>query len=522
MRGLHGAERRRLHLRYGAHLGVELGLQVSARPLMKLTGLALLLVFAAVDAAWAQPQVTRGGGLKKRQYQTYAAMTLYVDPTGSDSNACTSSGTDACLTLQGAINKIPPNIHHIITINVAAGTYASTVRIAGFSFTPASGTFAQILLEGAALGNITPATGSATGTISTISATANPLPVITDSSGTWTTNNLRGYFLVMTSGAQAGQAQAIVANTATTITTTVWVSTAPIAGSTFSIQAPTSFIGALTASTLTGTGTVRLARLEATSASTAVTGTSIGSGLSLTAPLSRAVPSGSGTGFRSTNSPAWQGASLTGVTDAPLVAMALGASGVAFTATNVPSGSLGNGRGYAIGGLYGAAVTYSPAWAPSQGWSWVFETTSSTANAAYFHNVGAWDLSGNTNSSLSFRCPSGSTGYGLALTGASRIFVYNLESTNCGTGFHLGVWSPVFEPPNGGQALTAYTSLRCTNTTTCLLLSRGARVNLRAAPTFTGVTTEYSLDGTTLTESFFSTLSPARAEGSLGSVLERQ
>lgn len=71
----------------------------------------LLLVLWALSV-FAQPTITRGGGLKKRAYQTYGAMTLYVDPSGSDSNAYTSSGTDACATLHGAMGKVPRFVRH--------------------------------------------------------------------------------------------------------------------------------------------------------------------------------------------------------------------------------------------------------------------------------------------------------------------------------------------------------------------------------------------------------------------------
>src|SRR5689334_6787266 len=55
---------------------------------------------------------------------TSAAASLYVDPTGSDSNACAASGASACLTLQGAINKLPKYHRHGATINLAAGSFA--------------------------------------------------------------------------------------------------------------------------------------------------------------------------------------------------------------------------------------------------------------------------------------------------------------------------------------------------------------------------------------------------------------
>ena len=59
------------------------------------TKLILLLLLLFASAAAAQPQMTRGGALKRRAYQTYSTITLYVDPTGSNENPCTSSAIDS-------------------------------------------------------------------------------------------------------------------------------------------------------------------------------------------------------------------------------------------------------------------------------------------------------------------------------------------------------------------------------------------------------------------------------------------
>jgi len=69
---------------------------------------------------------------------TTADLTYYVNAsTGSDSNSGLSAGT-ALLTIMAAINKIPSVVNHVVTINVAAGTYAETVVVNGFT---GSGTF---------------------------------------------------------------------------------------------------------------------------------------------------------------------------------------------------------------------------------------------------------------------------------------------------------------------------------------------------------------------------------------------
>lgn len=65
---------------------------------------------------------------------TIAALTLYVDAAlGDDANTGLAAGAGYALkTIQAAINKIPQIVNHMVTINVAAGTYAETISIRGF------------------------------------------------------------------------------------------------------------------------------------------------------------------------------------------------------------------------------------------------------------------------------------------------------------------------------------------------------------------------------------------------------
>jgi hypothetical protein len=59
-------------------------------------------------------------------------MTLYVDPTGTDDAAHgTGTGTNAFLTVQYAVNTIPPIYGGNIVINVAAGTFNENVVVNG-------------------------------------------------------------------------------------------------------------------------------------------------------------------------------------------------------------------------------------------------------------------------------------------------------------------------------------------------------------------------------------------------------
>lgn len=164
---------------------------------------------------------------------TTAVGTFYVDPTGNDTNACTSAGTGACLTVGGALAKLPTAIQHAQTINVAAGTYTEGIDVN-------KQMSANVNITGPALTNVTPTTGTATGALTSVELTT---PVtLTDSLQTWTINNFTGRFMVMTSGAANGQARAIAVNTATSITLASPFTATVAAADTYAIQTPAVII----------------------------------------------------------------------------------------------------------------------------------------------------------------------------------------------------------------------------------------------------------------------------------------
>jgi hypothetical protein len=67
-------------------------------------------------------------------HATTANITYYVRTDGDDSNTgLINSAAGAFLTIQHAIDILPQTINHTIGINVAAGTYAETITIAGFN-----------------------------------------------------------------------------------------------------------------------------------------------------------------------------------------------------------------------------------------------------------------------------------------------------------------------------------------------------------------------------------------------------
>ncbi len=208
------------------------------------TILTLLLVAGSVFAQTSETtRISKGDLLKQRQYQTNADLVFYVDPLGADANQCTSTGTGACLTIQGALNKAPKLLRHRVTVNVAAGNYAG-FTITGFTIDPSiQRATAGILIEGT-LGNVTPATGSATGTATAGTAGSGTTQgTLTDGAATWTVNDaaMVGKLITITGGTGSGTVRVICSNTATVITVCgTW--TAPTGTSTYALQAPTSII----------------------------------------------------------------------------------------------------------------------------------------------------------------------------------------------------------------------------------------------------------------------------------------
>lgn len=178
--------------------------------------------------------------------ETTADLQLYVDPSGSDSNACTSTGASACLTIQGALNKSPRFLKHRVTVNVAAGNYAGFL-VSGFTVDASTQkATAGILIDGV-LANVTPTTGTATGTATGGTAgSTTTFGTLVAAAQTWTINNLRGRLVVISSGTGSGQTKVITANTATTLTIAgTW--TAPDATSVYAIQSPSAIVTSTTA-----------------------------------------------------------------------------------------------------------------------------------------------------------------------------------------------------------------------------------------------------------------------------------
>lgn len=241
---------------------------------MRLGGLLALVVWAWLPAhAQGAAQggsgvgsntVKRGNFLKPEQYATQAAQTLFVDGVaGSDSTTCTSTGAGACATIAGAVNKLPKLIRHPVTITIAAGNYTG-VNLFDFQWDPADLSAGAYISFVGSQTNFSPATGTATGTVTSVgggtySTTAGTLTCINDTGQSWTADDLAGRLLSLTGGTGVGQIFPIYSNTATRVCVTGIFSPLPIAGTTYAIITPAVVVN-------TGVNQPRLAGVSVTTA----------------------------------------------------------------------------------------------------------------------------------------------------------------------------------------------------------------------------------------------------------------
>lgn len=430
--------------------------------------LTLLLTLVA-DLAVAQDSVTRGDALRRREYQTYSTLTYYVDPTGADTNACTASGTAACATVTGALNKVPLHLNNNVTINVANGTYTDTVVISNFSFRGASTVTLSIT---GSLTGFTVATGTNTGSITAFSDqpdTGSSLGTLTDSGQSWTVNDLKGRFIEITSGAQSGAVRPIINNTATAVSFAGSFATDPIIGVTYRISTPGavwSSGGVSSVSGLLGRGTFTLSGIDQTVALTfsnnLLNNIQLGNSRIVTA---------SGAGLNLTAS------RLTVPLSTPIYVFA-NSNAPALNVLPVPT-SASFGGTLVFGNVYlRSAGTTQAALSMTEG-----SATLSSGGTIYLEGPYGMALNGagfmastSTRTSIIMDC--GSSTAGIYLDGAtsgranipSRINVYNTYFINCPTAFSLS---------NGARG----------------------RVGSGGTKTFSGVTNQVTLDGTVYTYS---------------------
>ncbi len=204
----------------------------------------------AIVLMMALAQQPVGNYLPRTEFQTYSAKTFYVGlDGGSDSNNCTSVATP-CLTPHAVVAKLPRFLRHSVTVNVAAGdggawNFATPLTFDGFEM--ADGV--SIAFQGDTnWQTVTPPTGSASGTLTSVTALSFPNRyILTDSAQSWPAYGytadsvrMRGDFVCFTSGAAAGTKYPIVGHSSTTLELSTTPSPAPSAGTTYSICRPST------------------------------------------------------------------------------------------------------------------------------------------------------------------------------------------------------------------------------------------------------------------------------------------
>jgi hypothetical protein len=136
---------------------------------------------------------------------TTEALTLWVDPSGSDSAMGTQSAP--LLTISEALSRVPRYVGHDVTIKVNAGTYPESLLV-NVNLLNAS----SLTIEGQSWVVVTPTSGLATGTVASVS-----LQTLSVSGAAWDINDFKGRFLHVLTGGLAGRYLPIASNTSNTI-----------------------------------------------------------------------------------------------------------------------------------------------------------------------------------------------------------------------------------------------------------------------------------------------------------------
>lgn len=433
-----------------------------------MTGLLLGLLLAQ--------NVVAGGSISKTSVQaaTTAALTFYVDPAGSNANTCTASGASgACATLAGALARVPNVLRHNVTINVAAGAYGVPFAVSGFQIN--SGVTLAIT---GTMSAVVPATGTASGTTTSAAGGSASGPAnVTDSLQTWTTSNLVGKYINFTSGALAGQAFPITANTATVITFAS--NTSAGTGSTYTLIEPGSTFISTTGATLAdcfgaGSLTVTSLHIERTS------------GVSMTATASIRSTLTNST-VKSASTAILQSGGLMVLTRS----FADGLTGLNVTpsssiATTYPSGIASNSF---LRSTTGSAVQFATATSANSVTFSYLETASGIglANFASYNTAASQNWVACTTSGIGIQAGRVLTAGGMSF--ASAAVSANTRVSGCTTGLLAY-----------GKAQISVASITIANTTTGFSAVEGGIVDLRGSvPTFSTVTNETSLDGTVYT-----------------------
>lgn len=477
----------------------------------------------AVNSVTATAPVTSSGGANPNiavtnavLQQSLATASLFVDPIGNDSNACTAGGASACATLSGAFSKLPNyRVANNVTIAVAAGTYDDSAQLLDEDVN------ANITINGPALQNATVATGTATGSLS--AANDNTPALMTDGTQTWTVNNLMGMFLVMTSGAASGEVRVIATNTSTAMTLASPFNSPPSAADTYAIQVPAAIISPSSGDT------ALVLRLTGNSGASAfVFRTIIFSQIDFLQPVDDSI----GCEVALSNQTVRFNKSRC-LANGGTAGQGMYYFGGGTVRVNVFSG-MGSGGGLAFFDV-GVTGSINPvgAFSPNNGFfygdqSAAIDATSSTNSTVEFNATADWTAQTNqtspffaaftintvfrhassSNETATFRClsaggPAILQGFSTGDSSATEFIADNIAVYGCDTGIDLS-------QGEGNALVTAVQSFTCRNTGTCISVANGSRMKTSGTINSSGITNALSIDGTFYTFSDLTTATPTR------------
>lgn len=471
-----------------------------------------------IDGIRTNAVVLLDGGFTLPTMST-AALTLFVDPTGNDANACTGTGTSACLTLNGAVAKLPNFLRHSSTIDLAAGSYTVPSTILIDQLYMSNGV--TLTIRGSTTWNaFTPASGTATGTLSAYATNTFPTrPTATDSTQSWPTNvhpitvdnlTMRGRFLCITSGGAINIKVPIAYSTPTALELVRNISPSP-SGATYQLCTPSTIL------THTSVGSSSLLRIGS------------GGGSILLQDMNLII-AGAGTGRALILSDTGTNTRVGGFTVSttrvrvendvgsnPVPVTVSGDYRLTFTdsvvisKTALESGN--NNTAITIGavsptvsqlGTSGVYIRSQRTAVTAVGASLaILNTTMDAENITnntvlnLAQDARASSLSGLTISCYSYQFASSSTMVGLGMVAGTRVPISSLKVDGCFNGIDLLSGVGVGNPAGGGQLNTAFTSstLAFTNinsggsTGAAIQMAPGSTINLQGATvTFTSVT----------------------------------
>ena len=406
--------------------------------------------------------------------QSTATQTLYVSTTGNDNNPCTSSGA-ACLTVAGALNKLPNTLRHNATISVAAGAYAAPLSITRKDLTIVGGVTLSVT---GTMSTPTLTTGTTSGTLtaSAVGSSSGPATA-TDSGQSWTVNELKNKFIKFNSGTLNGQSFPIASNTATVITFSTNQTPGNVSytieeiGSTFTSSAAFTWNGLL------GTGGISISNIRAER-------TGSGSGPSVNfAPLvtltniwAKGVAGGmsASSGIFVISRSIFEGTTAGG----SFVYSSFATTGLVPTRVSASNCIWRATTGVAANSGVGVTATFAPG---------IFEVTTGTG----ITNAGSQN---GQSASVWVTCSSTGTGIQVGATlgnaaphsFASQSMNGGVRITGCATGISSIGYSSVFANAPAFDTVT-----------TAFSVTRGGTIDLNGTtPTFTGVTNEFGIDGT--------------------------